>query len=121
MNEARLRVTVGQRRAVLHMLSQAASFTSLEEFADELAVAVISAEDEKSRRIVVTRTPAGSLYAFGPYATAATAMKVLDSGVLAHVEGTRGAVLPLSPAPKSTAAKPKRPAAAKASASRPTA
>jgi hypothetical protein len=104
-DEAAVRVTVGHKRAVLQVLANAATFASVEALAEAVAIAVLTAEDDRARRVVVTRDPGGHVYVFGPYATAATAMKVLATGALASVEGTRGAVLPLIPTPKSTTKK----------------
>lgn len=100
---AAVRVTVGQRRAALDVLHDRGSYADLEGLADALALAVLTAEDERSQRVVCVREP-GAFYVFGPYATPAAADKALVSG-LATREGARGGVFPLIPAPRA----PKRP------------
>lgn len=100
---AAVRLTVGQRRAALDILHDRGSHASMEDLAEAIALAVLTAEDERSRRVVCVREP-GGFYVFGPYATADAAHKALVSG-LATREGARGGVFPLIPAPRA----PKRP------------
>lgn len=95
---AAVRLTVGQRRAALDVLSDRGSYPSMEALADALALAVLTAEDENSRRVVCVRE-AGAFYVFGPYATPAAAEKAIANG-LATTEGARGGVFPLIPAPR---------------------
>lgn len=105
---AAVRLTVGHKRAALDILHDRGSYPSMEELADAIALAVLTAEDDSSRRVVCVREP-GAFYVFGPYATPAAAEKALVSG-LATREGARGGVFPLIPAPRA----PKRPAKRKA-------
>lgn len=67
-----------------------------QEFAEMVANAVITAEDDKVRWVVVT----SDHVVFGPYAAAATAHKVIAKGLCANHPGTKAMVLPMSPAPK---------------------
>lgn len=67
--------------------------------ADDICRAVVTADDHKVRYAVLVRD--GSAFRlFGPYATVDAAHKAVDTGLLASLPGARGAVLPLTPAPK---------------------
>jgi hypothetical protein len=101
---AAVRLTAKQRKAALAVLENRADFPDLEVMADAVALAVLTAEDDTSRRVVCVREPGGAFYVYGPYATTATAQKVIDGG-LATRQGARGGVFPLIPAPKKTTAK----------------
>jgi hypothetical protein len=112
---ASVRLTVGQRRAALDVLHDRGSYADMEALADALALAVLTAEDENSRRVVCVREP-GAFYVFGPYATSTAAEKALESG-LATREGARGGIFPLIPAPRAAKKAPaKRTSKAKATA-----
>jgi hypothetical protein len=67
-----------------------------QEFAEKVASAVVMAEDGKTRWVVVT----SDHVVFGPYASAATAHKVIGKGLCANRAGTKAMVLPMSAAPK---------------------
>jgi hypothetical protein len=67
--------------------------------ADDLARAVLAAEDGKVRYAVLVREGTGWA-AFGPYATRSAAVKAVDTGLLASLPDARGMILPLTPAPK---------------------
>lgn len=99
---ASIRVTAAQKNAVLEVLAQAASFTDPKAWAEAIALAVITAEDVKTRYCVVTTNPAKETLVFGPYATFSTAEKAVASGYLGTMEGTKGFITPLIPAPKKT-------------------
>lgn len=94
MTDAAVRVTAAQVKAITDAIAQGVRD------ALELATAVVTAEDSKTRYAVVTRDPAGGYAVFGPYATKETAIKVIDTGCLASRDNTRGVVLPLHSAPK---------------------
>lgn len=100
LDESAIRVTAAQKKAVLSTLSKASEFTDPEAFVTELAASVLTAEDTKTKWVVVTRDPANTVYVFGPYATAQTARKVIDGGYAASVPNTTGGIFPLIPAPK---------------------
>lgn len=97
------RVTVPMRKAVGLVLDQAREYRTRDELVDDLCVAVLTAGDDKTRWVCLTRQPDGALWVFGPYATNASAKAALDTGMLASVEGTLGTILPISPAPKQSA------------------
>lgn len=99
-DQSSIRATAAQKKAALGVLSRSAEFTDPAEFITELVSAVISAEDAKTRWAVVTRDPQNTVYVFGPYATAETARKVIDSGNLGLMPNTKGGIFPLIPAPK---------------------
>ena len=67
-----IRITVGQKRAVLGVLAQASQYATPGALAEAVAAAVVSAEDSKVKYAVVTTEP-GAVWCFGPYASAATA------------------------------------------------
>ena len=69
-------------------------------FHHDVAAAVLSATDGKTRYVIGARDPAGNAYVFGPYASFSSAMNVIAVGLPAMPEGTRAAVWPLIPAPK---------------------
>lgn len=100
MSEASIRVTAAQRNAVLEVLAQAAQFTDPKTWAEAIAEAVVTAEDVKTRYCVVTTNKAKETWIFGPYSTFATAEKAVASGHLGTMEGTKGFIAPLIPAPK---------------------
>lgn len=100
LDESSIRVTAAQKKAALGTLSRSAEFTDPAEFITELALSVITAEDVKTKWVVVTRDPQNTVYVFGPYATAETARKVIDSGNLGLMPNTKGGIFPLIPAPK---------------------
>lgn len=107
---AAVRLTVGHKRAALDILHDRGSYPSMEELADAIALAVLTAEDDSSRRVVCVRE-AGAFYVFVPYATPAAAEKALALATgLATRDGARGGVFPLIPAPRA----PKRPSKRKA-------
>lgn len=110
---ASIRLTVGQKRAALDILLDRGSYPDMEALADALALAVLTAEDENSRRVVCVRE-SNAFYVFGPYATQDAAEKAMASG-LATREGARGGVFPLIPAPRAAkkAAPAKKAAAAR--------
>lgn len=105
---AAIRVTAAQKSAVLTVLSRAHEFTDPAEFVNQLALAVITAEDTKTRWCVVTQTPTSDVYVFGPYATADTARKAAETAGLGVMPGTRGAIYPLIAAPKQQTTTTKR-------------
>jgi hypothetical protein len=68
---------------------------------ESLCEAVLTARDHDGTVwCVATKTPAGDNFIFGPYASADSATAAIESGHLAHVEGTRAGVFPLTPAPR---------------------
>ena len=99
-DESSIRVTAAQKKAALGVLSRSAEFTDPAEFITELVSAVLTAEDIKTKWVVVTRDPTNTVYVFGPYATAETAQKVINSGNLGSMPNTKGGIFPLVPAPK---------------------
>lgn len=100
IDESKIRVTVSMKKAVMDVLSRAAEFTNPDAFAEELASAVLTAEDDKTRYCVITQNPLKEVYVFGPYASHDTAHKAISSGNLASMEKTTGGVYPLIVAPK---------------------
>ena len=111
LTEAKVRVTAGQRRAAAHVIAHRADYPTLEEMVDALCLAVLAAEDESARRVIVLRSTAG-VFVYGPYASYATALKVAESGALGL--GGMAGIFPLTSAPKSPRTKaetapPKRP------------
>lgn len=118
LEDAKQRITAGQRRAARYVLDRRADYTSLEDLVEAVALAVVTAEDDASRRVVVLRSTAG-VYVYGPYASEQTARKVAISGALGL--GGMAAVLPLVTAPRSPLSKaqtapPKRPSKARVAA-----
>jgi hypothetical protein len=70
---------------------------------EALCEAVITARDHDGTVwCAATRTPAGNTFIFGPYTTADAATNAINTGQLAHTEGTTGGVFPLIPAPRGT-------------------
>ena len=104
---AAIRITVGQKRAVLHILANAAKYRTPDELAEAIAVAVVADGDDKTRYAVVTLA-GKELNVYGPYASYATAAKIAASGHCAFSPDTRATIRPLINAPKSLA--PKAPA-----------
>jgi hypothetical protein len=109
--EAAMRITAAQRRAAQHVIDHREQYPTLEGLVDALCLAVLAAEDETARRVIVLRSTAG-LFVYGPYASYATALKVAESGALGL--GGTAAIVPLTTAPKSPRTKteiapPKRP------------
>jgi hypothetical protein len=112
--EAKTRITAGQRRAAKHVLDRRTEYPTLDALAEALALAVVTAEDDADRRVIVLRSTAG-LFVYGPYASRDTALKVAESGALGL--GGDAAIVPLVRAPRSPLTKeqtapPKRKAAA---------
>jgi hypothetical protein len=101
-----VRITVGQKRAVIGVLSQASMYPTPDALAEAVAAAVVSAEDAKVKYAVVTTEP-GAVWCFGPYASHATAAKTAASGHCATRPGARARVVPLIASPKSLAPVPK--------------
>lgn len=71
-----------------------------DEFHHDLAAAVLTATDGKTRYVIGARDPNGNTYIFGPYATYTTAQNVVAVGLPEMPEGTRAGIYPLIPAPK---------------------
>lgn len=99
-DQSKVRVSVAQKNAVLAVIAKAATYPNPAAFAEELAAAVLTADDEKLRYCVVTQNPKKEVYVFGPYGTRETATKAISTGALASVEKTIGGIFPLIPAPK---------------------
>lgn len=101
---AEARVTAPMKAAVTGVLQNAGKFTTSEELIEALCVAVVTADDDNTRWIVLTRDRTGYT-AFGPYATATTAKRVLDGGtVLSDKMGVQAGILPIAGAPRPPAA-----------------
>ena len=105
------RVTAGMRRAVVDVLALSATYPSMSDLVEALAVAVVTSDDRSTRYVVGSRDPHGNTTIYGPYATAAAAEKAMAAGACATVDGTTGAVYPLVPSPKRERAPRKPPAA----------
>lgn len=98
-----VRVVKAHRDAVLEVLSRAASFRSADELADNIALAVLGAEDHDAVRwCVVTQLPDGTHEAYGPYLNPGAAQRAVDGGWCAHQPGTKAKFLPLIVSPKRT-------------------
>lgn len=104
VEEANHRVSVAQIRAVSDLYSRRTEFTSVDEWSKAVATAVVNADDDKTRCVVVVRDPSGFVAVFGVYATENAAMKALQTGALAFSEGARGAVVHLSRHPRAVKA-----------------
>lgn len=109
-----IRITVGQKRAVLRVLSEAAKYQTPDALAEAVAVAVVSDGDDKTKYVVAVKEP-GAFWVYGPYASHSTAAKVAASGFCGTRDGARAAVLPLIASPKSVV--PKKAPAKKATGS----
>ena len=96
--------TAAQRAAVLDVLSKAPDYPDLDAFVDAVVDAVTAGKDDGTRWCVVVQDPGMPPTIHGPYASASTAMKAVESGVLATREGAKGHVYALSrgPRPKTT-------------------
>lgn len=105
-DEAVIRITVAQTKAVLGELMQASKYATPQQLAEAIAVAVVTANDDKTKYVVIAKEPK-EIWVYGPYASFATAAKTAASGHCAHSTETRVVIRPLVSSPKSTA--PKRP------------
>jgi hypothetical protein len=95
-----MRTTKAQRVAaittVIDNIDLIAAGGNPQEFAEKVAMAVVTAEDSKVRWVVVT----SDRVVFGPYAAAASAHKAIDKGLCASRSGTKAMVLPMTAAPR---------------------
>lgn len=89
----------------------AGPYESSSELLTAIATAVLTADDAKTRYVVVsqdrqTRIP----LAYGPYGSRGVAEKAIDRGYCAWTENTDAMVIPMTPAPKKAdlPSKPKR-------------
>ncbi len=105
MSEASIRVTVGQRNAVLDWFQDQFGRPCTNETALDLAEAVLTAEDHKTRYCVLSRTPQGEITVYGPYATRAAAVKAVEGGYTAISFGSTARITFLATAPKRPAPK----------------
>ena len=92
------RVSAAMLRDVKAVL-EAAGVPQRDGLAEDLARAVVTADDAKVRYAVLVRQGTGWT-AFGPYATSSAARKAVDTGLLASLPDSRGLILPLITAPK---------------------
>ena len=92
--------TKATRAAVLDLLGRAGDYPDLDAFTDALVDAVLSGGDDGTRWCVVTQDPGMPPVIHGPYASASTAMRAIDTGALATREGARGHVYAISRAPR---------------------
>ncbi len=110
-----VRITVGQKRAVLRVLGEAAKYTTPDALAEAIAVAVVSDGDDKTRYAIAVLEPGNQLWVYGPYASYGTAAKVAASGHCGTKQGAKAKVVPLVTSPKSLV--PKKAPAKKATGS----
>lgn len=87
--------TRAQLDAVRGVLATAGTYSDVEDLAGDLCQAALVG-DVGLRWCVITRDPRNNVNVFGPYASRETAVKFLNSGALASVEGTKGGVFPMS-------------------------
>jgi hypothetical protein len=98
-----IRVTAGQKRIAAELL--ASRGVDDKDFIDRLLMEVVTANDERTRYVVVVEEPRSGeapahLKVFGDFATTTAAMKAVNTGLLASRPGARGAVLPLIKTPR---------------------
>lgn len=93
-----MKSTKAQREAVAAVLSRAREAADREVLIENICEAVLSAEDNKTKYVVITRTKAaGTMTAYGPYGAMATARKAAQSGLML---GDLVAILGMRPVPR---------------------
>jgi hypothetical protein len=97
-----VRFTKAQKSAVSEALRRGAEAADFDTWVDLVCHAFATARDEET--VYAVLTDAGHLY--GPYASAATARKALNSG---RMLGTQGRVLGMRPVPRSSRKDPLSP------------
>lgn len=92
-----MRFTKAQRDAVKAALLRGKEAADLDVLVENVCHAFATAEDDKTRYVVVTSKGNGERYAYGPYATVKTAAKALDSG---DMIGEVAVILGMRPVPR---------------------
>lgn len=98
-----VRVVKAHKDAVIEALSRAADFSTGEELAEAVALAVLAAEDHtQTRYAVVTQDPHRNIEVYGPFLNKGAAERAVAAGWCAHAPGTRGRIVPITVSPKAT-------------------